>query len=89
MVESRGSQYDLRTLTTAFYSGQWEAALIVDCPVSSKVEICRDQWSCKICASCVNFPGNQCDVSHNLRRTTRFTHTKCDLALKLLQNFSV
>ena len=45
----------------------------------ARVEICRDrhdQRSCKICASCVNFPGNQRDVSHNLRRTTQFTHTK-------------
>ena len=50
-----------------------------------RVEICRDRHdrrSCKICANCVNFPGNQCNVSHNLHRTTRFTHTKCDFALK-------
>ena len=34
-----------------------------------RVEICRDrhdQQSCKICASCVNFPGKQRDFSHNL-----------------------
>ena len=48
-------------------------------------EICRDRhdWrSCKICASCVNFPGIQRNFLHNLRRT-RFKHTKCDFALKL------
>ena len=42
-----------------------------------RVEICRDRrdWrSCKICASCVNFPGKQYDFSQNLRRITRFTH---------------
>ena len=57
-----------------------------DCVV--RVEICRDRHdrrSCKICASCVNFSGNQRDFSHNLRRTTRFTHTKCDFSLKLLK----
>ena len=58
--------------------------------VWGRVEICRDrhdQRSCKICTSCVNFLGNQRDVLHSLRRTTRFTHTKCDFALKLL-NFT-
>ena len=42
-----------------------------------RVEICRDrrdQRACKICASCVNFPGKQCNFSQNLRRITRFTH---------------
>ena len=51
-----------------------------------RVEICRDRHdrrSCKICASCVNFPRKQRDFSHNLRRTSRFTHTKCYFALKL------
>ena len=55
----------------------------------ARVEICRDRHdrrSCKICASCVKFPVNQRDFSHNLRRTTRFTHTKCDFALKLLKS---
>ena len=50
---------------------------------SIRVEICRDRHdgrSCKICASCVNFPGKQLDFSHNLRRTI---YTKCDFALKL------
>ena len=58
----------------------------------TRVEICRDRHgrrSCKICASCVNFPGNQRDVSHNLRRTTRFTHTRCDFALKLLKFYTL
>ena len=53
-----------------------------------RVEICRDrhdQRSCKICASCVNFPGKQRNLLHNLRRTARFTHTKCDFALQLLK----
>ena len=43
----------------------------------ARVEICReghDHRSCKICASCVNFPGKQCDFSQNLRKITRFTH---------------
>ena len=54
---------------------------------NSRVEICRDRHdrrSCKICASCVNFPGKKRNFSHNLRRTSRFTHTKCDFA-KLLK----
>merc|ERR1711952_231410 len=65
------------------------------CPKSdsaSKVEICRDRHdrrSCKICASCVNFPGNQRNVSHKLSRTTRFTHTKCDFELKLLKFYTL
>ena len=53
-----------------------------------RVEICRDRHdrrSFKICASCVNFPGKQRNFSHNLRRTSRFTHTKCDFALKLVK----
>ena len=44
-----------------------------------RVEICRDrrdQRACKICASCVNFPGKQRDFSYDLPRTTRFAHTK-------------
>ena len=42
-----------------------------------RVENCRyrhDRRSCKICASCVNFSRKQRDFSHNLRRTSRFTH---------------
>ena len=57
-----------------------------------RVEICRDRHdrgSCKICASCVNFPGKQRDFSHNLPRTTRFTHTKCGFALKLLRLYTL
>ena len=57
-----------------------------------RVEICRnrhDRRSCKICASCVKFPGKQRDFSHNLPKTTRFTHTKCViLALKLLNFYT-
>ena len=52
----------------------------------TRVEICRNRhdWrSCKICASDVNFPGKQRNFSNDLCRTTRFTHTKCDFALKL------
>ena len=45
---------------------------------------CHERRLCKICASCVNFPRKQRDFLHNLRRTTRFTHTNCDFALKLL-----
>ena len=51
-----------------------------------RVEICRDchdRRSCKNCASCVNFPRKQRDFSHNLHRTSRFTHTKSDFSLKL------
>ena len=29
----------------------------------------------RICVSCVNFPRKQCNFSHNLSKTTRFTHT--------------
>ena len=51
-----------------------------------RVEICRDrhdQWSCKTCASCVYFPRKQSNFLSNFCRTTRFTLTKCDFALKL------
>ena len=57
-----------------------------------RVEICRnrhDQQSCKIGATCVNFPGKQRDFSHNFHRTTRFTHTKYNFALKLLRFYTV
>ena len=37
----------------------------------------------------VNFPGKQQDFLHNLRRTSRFTHTKCDCALKLLKFYTL
>ena len=60
--------------------------------LSTRVEVChhhRDRRSCKICTSCVNFPGYQCDVLHNLRRTTIFTHTKCDFVLKLLKLYTL
>ena len=63
----------------------WTIVLKTKNTARGRVEICRDrhdQRSCKICASCVNFPGNQRDVSHNLRRTTKFTHTKCDFSIK-------
>ena len=53
-----------------------------------RVEICRDphdRQSCKLCASCVNFPEKQRDFSHNLLRTKKFTHTECDFARKLLK----
>ena len=56
-----------------------------------RVEICRDrhdQPSCKICASCVNFPRKQRNFSQNLRRTTKCTHTKCDFALNLLKFYT-
>ena len=52
-----------------------------------RVEICRDRHDRrlnKICSRCVNFPGKQRDFLHNLCTTTRFTHTICDFALKLL-----
>ena len=57
-----------------------------------RVEICRDrrdQRACKICASCVNFPGKQRNFSHNSRKTTRFIHTQCDFALKLLKFYKL
>ena len=59
---------------------------------NSRVEICRnrhDQRSCKICASCVNFPGKQRNFSHNFNRVSRFTHTKCDFAMKLLNFYTL
>ena len=52
-----------------------------------RVEIChnrRDRRSCKICASCVNFPETMYFFL-NLRRSTRFTLTKSDFTLNLLQ----
>ena len=57
-----------------------------------RVEICRDRHdrrSCKICSRCVNFPGKQRGFSHNLRRTTKFTHTKCDFALKMSKVYTL
>ena len=57
-----------------------------------RVEICRDRHdrrSCKICANCVNFPRKQGDFLHNLRRTSGFTHTKYDIALKLLKFYTL
>ena len=57
-----------------------------------RVEIChdrRDQRSCKICASCVNFSGKQRNFPHNLPKTTRFLHTKCDFALKPLKFYTL
>ena len=60
--------------------------------IQNRVEICRDRHdrrSCKICASCVNFPGKQRNFSHNLHRTTRFTPAKCNFALKLLKFYTL
>ena len=60
--------------------------------VPSRVEIFRDRHdrrSCKIFANCVNFPGKQRNFLHHLRRSTRFTYTKCDLALKLLKLYNL
>ena len=54
-------------------------------------KICRDRHdrrSCKIFANCVNFPGKQRDFLNNMRRSPRFTHTKCDFALKLLKFYT-
>ena len=58
----------------------------------TRVEICRDRpdrRSCKICAICVYFPRKQHNFSHNLRRTTRFTHTKYDFALKQFKFYTL
>ena len=60
--------------------------------VVSRVEIYHDRHdrrSCKICASCVNFPRKQRDFSHYLRRATKFTHAECDFALKLLKFYTL
>ena len=60
-------------------------ALVV---VTGRFEICRDRHdrrSCKICASCENFPEKQRNFPHNLPRTKRFTHTEWDFAQKLLK----
>ena len=57
----------------------------------TRVEICRDrhdQRSCKICSMCVNFSGKQHDFWHNLRWTTKFTHSKCDFTMKLLKIYT-
>ena len=56
---------------------------------NSRVEICRDRrdrWSCKICANCVIFPGEQCDFSQNLRRIQDL-HTPS--VLKLLKFYTI
>ena len=60
--------------------------------ISNRVEICRDRHdrqSCKICVSCVFFSAKQRDFLHNLRRTSRFTDTKCDFALQLLKIYTL
>ena len=57
-----------------------------------RVQICHnrhDRRSCKIFANCVNFPGKIRDFMHNMRRSTRFTHTMCDFALKLLRLYTL
>ena len=62
-----------------------EVLMICGCQCRHRVEICydrQDRPSCKVCA------GKQRDFSHILRRTTRFTHTKCDFALKLLKFYT-
>ena len=76
-------------------SNQWPAAIVPVTPselyTNTRVDICRDRHdrrSCKLCSSCVNFPGKQRNFSNNLRTTTRFTHTKCDFALKLLRFYT-
>ena len=60
--------------------------------VMVRVEICRDRHdrrSCKTFANCVNFPGKQRNFLHNMQRSTRFTHTKCAFALKLLKLYTL
>ena len=64
----------------------WSSSSSLIIITANRVEICRDRHnrrSCKICASCVNFPQKQCDFLHNMHKTTKFAHTKCDFALKL------
>ena len=63
-----------------FHFGHWPAHRVWSCRDR------HDHWSCKICASSVNF---HCNFSHNLHRTSRFTHTKCDFALKLLKFYTL
>ena len=67
-------------------SNQWSRKLELP-----RVEICRDRHdrqSCKICATCVNFPGKQRDFSHIFCSTTRFSLTKSNFALKLLKFYT-
>ena len=45
----------------------------------------RDRQSSKICASCVNFSRKQRSILQKLRRSSRFTLTKCDFKLNLLK----
>ena len=91
--ERNPAQAELTTTEMAAPSSTTNQVLIVNITLGLfRVEICRDRHdrrSCKICASCVNFPGKQRDFSHNLRRITKFTHTKRDFALKLLKVYTL
>ena len=51
--------------------------------------MCTCEQSCKISVNCVNFPRKQCDFSHNLRRSTKFAHTRCDFALTLFKFYTL
>ena len=61
--------------------------LFMDREVNQSWDLSRP--SCKIFANCVSFPGKQRDFMHNMRRSTRFTHTMCDFALKLLKLYTL
>ena len=86
---------DFRQKLTILTNIIYDIVLMTQCKINltyHKLEICRDRRdrrSCKICDSCVNFPEKQSNFSHNLRRTTRFTHTKYDFALKLSKFYTL
>ena len=83
-----GKEQALKASLVWIYRLQKKQTLLSAC----RVVICRDRpdrRSCKICASCVNFPGKQRNFLHNLRRTTGFTPAKCNFALKLLNFYTL
>ena len=52
--------------------------------IRGRVQICCDRM-CKICATCVNPSRKQRAFLQNICRTSIFTHTKCDLTMRMLE----
>ena len=91
LIATNNNTYDMKNTTR---DGGNNTCLYIIKPYgwNARIEICRDchdRRSCKISAICVNFPGKQHDISHNLRTTTRFTHTKYDFAPKLFKFYTL
>ena len=55
-------------------STYWTAQIVISMTVTYRLEICRDQRSCKIISSCVIFSRKQRVSLQNLRENMKFTH---------------